>query len=113
MQRNSNGVEPGAMQEREIFPRDVAIAILLPECRRPFRSKQLQNQSADLARRLRAGLEQPHITFWHHPIDQVCSAKKERFAGRIDNLLVSVWAYCALPSKFHARERSDSRTSLN
>src|SRR5213596_1711469 len=65
MQRNSNGVEPGPMQERDVFPRDVVLAVLLPECGRPFRSKQLQHQPADLARRLRATLEQPHITLWH------------------------------------------------
>src|SRR5260370_18971161 len=88
MQRDSNGVEPGAMQKRDILPRDVVIAVLLPECRRPFRSKQLQHQRADLTRRLKAVLEQPHITLWHHPIAQVCSAKKERFAGGIDNLFV-------------------------
>src|SRR5260370_680782 len=88
MQRDSNGVEPGAMQKRDIFQRDVVIAVLLPECRRPFRSKQLQHQSADLARRLRAVLEQPHITLWHHPIAQICRANEERFASRIDNLFV-------------------------
>src|SRR5437660_7523372 len=65
MQRDSNGVEPGPMQERDVLPRDVVLAVLLPECGRPFTSKQLQHQPADLSRRLRATLEQPHITLWH------------------------------------------------
>src|SRR5260370_1152342 len=46
MQRNSNGVEAGAMQECDVLARDVVVAVLLPECGRPFRSKQLQHQRA-------------------------------------------------------------------
>ena len=41
MQRNANGVESGPMQERDVFARDVVLAVLLPECGRPFRSEQL------------------------------------------------------------------------
>src|SRR5467141_3725559 len=88
MQRNSNRVEPGPMQERDVLTRDVVLAVLLPECGRPFGSKQLQHQRADLTRRLRATLEQPHVTFWHQPIAQICCAKKERFTSGIDDLFV-------------------------
>src|SRR5882762_6161468 len=88
MQRNSNGVEPGPMQERDILTRDVVLAILLPECGRPFRSKELQQQRANLTRSLRATLEKPHVTLWHQPIAQICCAKKERFTGGIDDLFV-------------------------
>src|SRR5216683_7778139 len=88
MQRNSNGVEPGPMQERDVLTRDVVLAVLLPECGQPFRSKQLQHQRADLTRRLRTTLEQPHVTLWHQPIAQIYCAKKERFTSAIDDLLV-------------------------
>src|SRR6202035_3879035 len=88
MQRNSNGVEAGPMQERNVLPRDVVLAVLLPECGRPFRPKQLQHQRADLTRRLRAALEQPHVTLWHQPIPQICCAKKERFTRGIYDLFV-------------------------
>src|ERR1700681_730481 len=65
MQRNSNGVEAGAMQECDVLARDIVVAVLLPECGRPFRSKQLQHQRADLTRRLRSTFEQPHVSLWH------------------------------------------------
>src|SRR5580765_8230482 len=32
MQRNSNGVEPDSMQERNVVMRNVVLAVLLPEC---------------------------------------------------------------------------------
>src|SRR5229473_1830566 len=88
MQRNSNGVEAGPMQERDVIPRDVVLAVLLPECGRPFRSKQLQHQRADLTRRLRSTFEQPHVSLWHQPITQIGCAKKERFTSGIDDLFV-------------------------
>src|ERR1700726_4805133 len=71
MQRNSNGVEAGPMQERDVLTRDVVLAVLLPECGRLFRSKQLQHQRANLTRRLRSTVEQPHVTFWHQPVTQI------------------------------------------
>src|SRR5437763_15655796 len=52
MQRNSNGVEAGPMQERDVLTRDVVLAVLLPECGRPFRPQEFQHQRADLTRRL-------------------------------------------------------------
>src|SRR5260370_3206201 len=88
MQRNSNGVEPRPVQQRDVLTRDVVLAVLLPECSRPFRSKELQHQRANLPRRLRPALEQPHVTLRHHPIAQICCANKERFTGGIDDLLV-------------------------
>src|ERR1700676_1577721 len=88
MQRNSNGVEPGPMQERDVLTRDVVLAVFLPERGRPFRSKELQHQRADLTRRLRTTLEQPHVTLWHQPIAQICCAKKDRFTSGIDDLFV-------------------------
>src|ERR1700675_715228 len=88
MQRNSNGVEAGPMQERDVLPRDVVLVVLLPECVRPFRPKQLQHQRADLTRRLRATFEQPHVTFWHQPVTQICCAKKKRFTRGINDLFV-------------------------
>src|ERR1700682_3409846 len=88
MQRNSNGVEPGPMQERDVLPRNVVLAVLLPECLRPFRPQQLQQQGADLPRRLWAALGQPDGTLWPQPIAQICCAKKERFTGGIDDLFV-------------------------
>ena len=57
MKRDSNGVEAGAVQERDVITRDVALTVFLPECGRPFRSKQLQHQRADLTGRLRATVE--------------------------------------------------------
>src|SRR5258708_27436463 len=96
MQRNSNGVEASPMQERDVLPRDVVLAVLLPECVRPFRSKQLQHQRTDLTRRLRATFEQPHVSFWYQPITQICCAKKERFTSGIDDLfMVGVCELCA------------------
>src|ERR1700676_968540 len=71
MQRNSNAIEAGAMQERDVLPRDVVLAVLLPECGRPLRSEQFQHQRADLTRRLRAPFESPHVTFWHQPVTQI------------------------------------------
>src|ERR1700681_3017725 len=65
MQRNSNGVETGAMQECDVLARDIVVTVLLPECVRPFRPKQLQHQRADLTRRLRSTFEQPHVSLWH------------------------------------------------
>src|SRR2546429_1209723 len=50
MQRNSNGVEAGPMQERDVLTRDVVLAVLLPECGRPFRPQEFQHQRADLTR---------------------------------------------------------------
>src|SRR5947199_174684 len=88
MQRNSNRVEARAMQQRDVLLRDIVLAVFLPECRRPFWSKQLHHQPADLAKGLRAALEQPHVTLGHHPIAQIGGAKKEWFAGGIDNLFV-------------------------
>src|SRR5260370_2908087 len=89
MQRNSNGVEPGPMQERDVLTGDVVLAVLLPECGRPFRSEELQHQRVDLTRRLRTALEQPHATLWHHPVAQIYCAKKQRFTRRIDHLFVT------------------------
>ena len=96
MQRNSNGVEPGPTEERDVLTRYVVLAVLLPEHGRPLRSKELQHQRADFARRLRTTLEQPHVTLWHQPIAQTCCAKKERFASGIDDLfVVGVCELCA------------------
>src|SRR5882724_1390046 len=96
MQGNSNGVEPGAMQERDILARDVVFAVLLPECGRPFRSKELQHQRADLTGRLRTTLEKPHVTLWHQPIAQICRTDKERSTSSIDDMfVVGVCELCA------------------
>src|SRR5260370_32965778 len=83
MQRNSNGVEPGPMQERDVLSRDVVFAVLLPKCGRPFRSKQLQHQSPNLPRTLRPAMEQPHLTLRHHPIPQILTTNKRRLATGI------------------------------
>src|SRR5258708_28985587 len=88
MQRNANGVESGAMQEREVVARYVVLAILLPECGRPFRSEEFQHQRADFRGRLRTALEEPHVTLWHQPVAEICCANKEGFAGGIDDLFV-------------------------
>src|ERR1700732_2196516 len=91
MQRNSNGVEPGPMQKRDVLARDVVLAVLLPECGRPFGPEEFKYQRANLTRRLRTTLEQPHVTFWHQPIAQIHCAKKKRFTRGIDDLfMVSV-----------------------
>src|SRR5258708_11041712 len=88
MQRNSNGVEPGPMQERDVLARDVVLAVLLPECGRPFGSEEFKYQRADLTRRLRTTFKQPHVTLWHQPIAEICCANKERFPRGIDDLFV-------------------------
>src|SRR5262249_60886532 len=88
MQWNANSVEPGPMQEGNVLARDVVLAILLPECGRGFRSKEFQHQRADFARRLRAALEQPHVTFRHQPIPQIGGSHEERFTAGIDDLFV-------------------------
>src|ERR1051326_1415540 len=77
MHGNSNGVEPGPMQKCDVLLRNVILAVLLPECSRPFGSKQLQHQRIDLTRRLWTAFEQPHVAFRHHPIAQIGCAKKE------------------------------------
>src|ERR1700730_15184748 len=107
MQRNSNGVEPGPMQERDVLMRDVVLAVLLPECGRTIRSKQLQHQRANLTRRLRPALKQPHVTFRHQPIAQICCAKKERFAGGIDDLFVI--GVCELGARLRSQRQKKKR----
>src|SRR5258708_9789847 len=88
MQRNSNGVEAGAMQERDVVPRYIVVAVLLPECSGRFRSKEFQHQGANLTGRLRATFEQPHVAFRHEPVTQIRGAKEERFTGGVDDLFV-------------------------
>src|SRR5579864_8359972 len=61
--RNPNGIEPGPMQKRDVLMRNVVLAVLLPECSRPFRSKQLQHQRVDFTGRLWTTFEQPHVAF--------------------------------------------------
>src|SRR5580700_1522108 len=107
MQRNSNGIERGPMQEREVLTRDVVLAILLPECGRPFRPKELRHQRADLSGRLRTILEQPHVTLWHQPISQICCAKKERFTSGINDLFVV--GVCELRAHLRSQHQKKKR----
>src|SRR5262249_24434497 len=88
MQRNSNGVEAGPVQKRNVVTRDVVLAVLPPECSRSFRPKEFQHQGANLTRRLRTILEQPHVTLWHKPVAQICCPEKKRFIGGVDDLFV-------------------------
>src|SRR5215471_6622193 len=88
MQRNSNGVEAGPVQECNVLTRNVVLAVLLPECGRAFRSQEFQHQGADLTRRLRTTLEQPHVTLWHQPISQIGCPEKKWFIGGVDDLFV-------------------------
>src|SRR5260221_12709703 len=88
MQRNSNGVDAGAMQERDVVPRYIVVAVLLPECGGRFRSKEFQHQGANLTGRLRSTFEQPHVTFRHEPVTQIRGANKERLASGVDDLFV-------------------------
>src|SRR6267154_5322445 len=104
MQRNSNGVEPGPMQQRDVLPRDVVLAVLLPKCCRPFRPKQLQHQRADLTGGLRSPLEQPHVTFGHQPIAQICCADKKRLTAASAICLWAVLANCAPNWEVNARK---------
>src|ERR1700675_1363992 len=60
MQRDSNGVETGAMQERDVVTRYVVLVVLLPKSGRPLRSEELQHQRADFTGRLRTTFEKPH-----------------------------------------------------
>src|SRR5258708_13190048 len=76
------------MQEREVVARYVVLAILLPECGRPFRSEEFQHQRADFRGRLRTALEEPHVTLWHHPVTEICCANKEGFSSGINYLFV-------------------------
>src|SRR6202795_206655 len=107
MQRNSNGVERGPMQEGDVLTRNIVLAILLPECGRPFRPKELRHQRVDLTRRLRAILEQPHVTLWHKPISQICGAKKERFTSGINDLLVV--GVCELRARLRSQRQKKKR----
>src|SRR5258707_1560602 len=88
MQGNANGVESGAMQEREVVARYVVLAILLPERGRPFRSEKFQHQRADFRGRLRAALEEPHVTLWRHPVTEICCPNQEGFSSGINDLFV-------------------------
>src|SRR5262249_6864992 len=88
MQRNSNGVEAGPVQERNVVTRNIVLAVLPPECGRSFRPKEFQHQGADLTRRLRTILEQPHVTLWHKPISQIGCPNKKRFTGGVNDLFV-------------------------
>src|SRR5580704_9567836 len=88
MERNSNRVEARPMQERDVLPSDVVLAVLPPEFRRPFWSKQLEHQRSNLSGRLRATFEQPHVTFRHQPVTQICCTQQEWFTRGIDDLFM-------------------------
>src|SRR5258708_19221202 len=88
MQRNANGVESGAMQERLVDARYVVRGMLRAEWGGPFRSEKFQHQRADFRGRLRTALEEPHVTLWHHPVTEICCANKEGFSSSINDLFV-------------------------
>src|ERR1700756_953544 len=88
MQGNPNGIESGAIEEREVLARYVVLAILLPERGRPLRPEELQNQRPDFTRRLRTAFKQPHVTLWHQPVAEICCANQQGSAGGINDLFV-------------------------
>jgi hypothetical protein len=86
VERNANGVEPGALDELDIVAGDVVAAVALPEAHGFFRAEQRLGKGFNLPWRLRAAVKLQHVTFGNEPVTEVGSTQQQRLASTINQL---------------------------